>query len=166
MKAVIIETNVIAVANEMADHADSKCIVSCINSLEKTKMKQKIVIDSGMLIFEEYFRYAHRSGQPRVGDAFLKWLWDNQANSKRCERVNITPRDIDPDNFKEFPDDPALNKFDRSDRKFVAIACASNHHPKILNATDSDWYHFKTQLSNYGVFIKFLCPNLMKPKNR
>lgn len=166
MKAVIIETNVIAVANEMADHADSECIVSCINSLEKAKMKQKIVIDSGMLIFEEYFRYAHRSGQPRVGDAFIKWLWDNQANSKRCERVNITPRDNDPDNFIEFPDYPALNEFDRSDRKFVAVACASNHHPKILNATDSDWCHFKDHLSNYGVFIKFLCPNLMKPKNR
>jgi len=45
MKAVIIETNVIAVANEIADHAGSECILSCINSLEKAKMKQKIVID-------------------------------------------------------------------------------------------------------------------------
>jgi hypothetical protein len=161
MKAVVVETNVIAVANELADHADSACSLACIGALQTAHQKRKIVIDAGSLFFTEYFRYANRAGQPRLGDAFVKWLWDNQANIRRCERVTITPRDNEPDNFVEYPDDPELHGFDRADRKFVAVALASRRKPTILNAVDTDWWHFREQLSSHNITIHFLCPKMM-----
>lgn len=161
MKAIVVETNVIAVANEMADHADMACVGACINALETAQDKRKIVIDSGQILFSEYFRYANRAGQPGLGDAFVKWLWDNQANVRHCERVDITSLNNDPGNFAEFPDDPNLQGFDRSDRKFVAVALAGRRKPKIINAVDTDWWHYKDELRNYGITIQFLCPDLM-----
>ena len=161
MKSVVVDTNVIVVANEAADHADNNCIAECITALHKAQIKQRIVIDSGGLFFDEYFRYANRSGQPRSGDAFVKWLWDNQANLKRCERVSITIRDNNPNDFVEFPDDPALDGFDPSDKKFAAVALASRYNPDILNAVDTGWWDFKNQLRNHGISVKFLCRHLM-----
>lgn len=161
MKAVVVDTNVIAVVNQKADHVDQNCMLACINALQIAQQKKKILIDSGSLFFEEYFRYASRSGQPQLGDFFIKWLWDNQANNRRCERVNITPSDNDPDNFKEFPDDPELQGFHRDDRKFVAVAVASRRNPSILNAVDTDWWHFRKQLIRHNISVQFLCPQLM-----
>ncbi|MBI4825395.1 MAG: hypothetical protein HY807_03100 [Nitrospirae bacterium] len=162
MKAVVVDTNVIVVANQRSDHSDDACIVACIDALQKAREKQKVVIDSGGLFFDEYFRYANRSGQSLSGDVFVKWLWDNQANSKRCESVEITPCDTDTYDFKEFPNDPALTGFDPSDKKFVAVAFASKYKPKILNATDSGWWHFQSHLSQHGILVKFLCSHLMR----
>ncbi|HSW64502.1 MAG TPA: hypothetical protein VLH56_14535 [Dissulfurispiraceae bacterium] len=164
MKSVICETNVIAVANECATQAGPDCVTACIDALEEARRKNRVAIDAGMFFFEEYFRHARRSGQPGAGDAFVKWLWDNQANVKRCERVTITPLPDEPDCFTEFPDDPALRCFDRNDRKFVAVATASKHKPKILNASDTDWWHYREALQANGVKINFLCPELMSGK--
>jgi hypothetical protein len=166
MRAVVIDTNVIVVANEHAIHADDACELSCVKALEKARYKQRIVIDSGMLLFEEYFKYANRSGQPHVGDAFVKWLWVNQSNSKRCEQVRITPRANEPDNFAEFPQQIGLKFFDRSDRKFVAVARASKYHPSIINAVDTDWWIFRDQLKQIKVSVKFLCPQMMKLRKK
>jgi hypothetical protein len=63
-----------------------------------------------------------------------------------------------------FPEDESLSKFDLSDRKFVAVALVHPEHPPILNASDSDWSHFKTALAAYGVQVEFLCPELMIAK--
>lgn len=161
MKAVVVETNVIAVANEQAEQAGSNCVLSCIDALEKTRLSRMVVIDSGGRCFEEYFRYASRSGQPGVGDYFAKWLWERQAYRKHCERVDITSTVDDPEQFVEFPSDSDLARFDRSDRKFVAIARASRNNPVILNAADTDWWHHKEPLQRNGIKLQFLCPELM-----
>jgi len=161
MKAVVIETNVIAVANDRAEQAGYNCVLSCIDALEKTRLERIVVIDSGGRCFEEYFRYASRSGQPGVGDYFAKWLWERQAYRKHCECVDISPTTDDPEQFMEFPSDPDLTRFDRSDRKFVAIARASRNKPVILNATDSDWWHHKEPLQRNAIKLQFLCQELM-----
>jgi hypothetical protein len=65
------------------------------------------------------------------------------------------------EDYEEFPDDPELARFDRSDRKFVAVTLASRLDPDVLNATDTDWWHYRECLKKYGVRVVFLCPNLM-----
>jgi len=160
--AVVADTNVLIVANGKSEQASPDCVIAAITALETAKGQQVVVVDSGLRIFNEYFRYASLSGQPGLGDVFLKWLWNNQANSDRCEQVNITPLANDPDTFEEFPNDPDLAAFDLSDRKFVAVACASANNPTLLNATDTDWWDFRIPLSRNGLVINFLCPELMK----
>ncbi len=159
MKAVVVETNVIAVANELAEHAGPSCVIACLDALDAAR-RRIVVIDTSNLCFDEYFRYANRSGQPRAGDAFARWLWENQYGGN-CERVNITPKVNATDSFNEFPTDPALRDFDPSDRKFVAIAKASKNKPTILNAADTDWWNHRKSLKRNGIKIKFLCPELM-----
>ena len=165
MQAVVVDTNVMVIANGESGRAGPADILVCIDALEKARLKQIVSIDSGLRFFDEYFTYMNRSGQPGVGDAFAKWLFENQGNPQRCEQVDITPKPTDPADFEEFPNDPDLAGFDRSDRKFVAVAIASAYAPKVLNASDSDWWIFRSQLAKHGVAVNFLCPNLM-PKTR
>ncbi len=159
--AVVIDTNVLVVANRRNDQAGASCVLACVDALETAQKRQVVCIDSGRRCFDEYFRNAHRSGEPGLGDAFIKWLWERQANPRCCEKVDITPKPGDADNFVEFPDDPELSGFDRSDRKFVAVARGSQNQPTILNATDTDWWHFNSALGRHGIRVQFLCPELM-----
>jgi hypothetical protein len=59
-------------------------------------------------------------------------------------------------NYDAFPQDKDLEKFDLSDRKFVAVAITSAQNPEIVNAVDSDWKNHQTALEKY-VKLKFLC---------
>ena len=152
----------IAVANQMTEQAGPDCIIACLDALA-TARKSIVAVDAGGLCFEEYFRYANRSGQPGAGDAFVRWLWENHCHPN-CERVQITSKSGSANDFEEFPDDPDLSDFDPSDRKFVAIAKASSHNPTILNASDTDWWHHRKPLEKNGIKINFLCPELMKAR--
>ena len=161
MKAVVIETNILIAANQKTEQASPECVLACVSALEEAKQKRITLIDSGMRIFDEYRRHASFSGQPGLGDGFFKWLWVNQAHPKHCMRVDITPKDDDSEDFNEFPNDPELESFDRSDRKFVAVARASKHKTKVVNASDTDWWHHREALRRHGVEVLFLCPDLM-----
>ena len=120
-----------------------------------------VLVDADGLIFEEYSRYLSHSGQPGVGDAFFKWLWDNQAVEAHCRRVAITPAE-EPRRFLEFPDDARLTTFDLNDRKFVAVAMAAGSQPVVVNASDTDWWNARQVLTEYGIAIEFVCPELME----
>jgi len=162
MRAFVVDVNVAVVANGRKTHADFNCILACVNVLEKLYKHGMIVIDDGMLILNEYMSRLKMEGQPGMGDAFMKWVWENQAVIQRCERVKLTVRGDDPQDILEFPDDPELDGFDRSDRKYVAVALASEKNPLILNAVDTDWWHYREVLMQKGVRIDFLCPQHMR----
>lgn len=157
----IVDTNVPIVANRKTPQASPQCVLVCVKKLQEIMTPQQhiLVLDNKWLIITEYKNKLSPTGQPGVGDAFLKWVLTNQNNPSRCQLVEITP--TEDKNFKEFPEDESLLKFDLSDRKFVAVALVHPEHPPILNASDSDWSHFKTDLAAYGVQVIFLCPELM-----
>jgi hypothetical protein len=162
MKAYVVDTNVPVVANGVADHAPPDCVLSCLDCIEKVKKTGIVLLDTAQLILKEYMNNLSLSGQPGAGDAFLRWVWINQANPRHCEIVPITPNPFDENDFEEFPNDPNLHGFDPSDRKFVAVAISSGKNPQVLNAVDTDWWNFREALRNYGVRIKFLCPDMME----
>ena len=134
MSAFVIDTNVIAVANGFADHVDKGCVENCNDFLMDTYgNKSIIVIDNFNLIFEEYFRYANRSGKPNFGDTFVKWIFENQYNNTICEIVKVTPINDEKTNFDEIPVGVGLDNFDPSDKKFIAVAIGSEKSPEICN---------------------------------
>lgn len=161
--AVVLDTNVAVVANGDTSQAGPDCVLACIHALETARLRQRVMLDDHGLILDEYRKHLSLSGQPNVGDAFFKWLWDNQANPRHCRQVGITPTDRDGLGFEEFPDDSDLAAFDRDDRKFVAAAIASGESPPIVNASDTDWWLYEEVLRRHGVHIEFLCPELMRP---
>ena len=153
MAAVIIDTNVLVVANTeiredengklvafgMADHATPACIRTCQNRLKQIRDgSTKVVLDDSGRLTQEYRRYVRdprRSPpqQQRAGDLFWYWLMQNQWCEKKCTMVHITPLRGNGTEFDEFPNDAALKEFvkdgekfifDKDDRKFIAVAIA------------------------------------------
>ena len=60
-------------------------------------------------------------------------------------RVAVTPSKDDRRGYEELP----LNTFDRSDRKFLAVAVVAK--AVVLNATDSDWGTHEALMNRLGV---------------
>ena len=161
MTAYVVDVNVPIVANGQSDHADVNCISACVNALETIVNSGMIVLDNGRRILTEYQRYLNPTGQPGLGDAFMQWLWENQAVETRCEQVGIIAKDGCIEDYCEFPKDPDLQAFDPSDRKYVAVALASRNTPEVLNAVDPDWWQHRMALTRNGVNVRFLCPQHM-----
>ena len=159
---IVMDTNVAIVANGKADQAGSNCIRKCVERLLQMVEECRVLLDNRSLILDEYRKNLSPSGQPGPGDAFFKWLFDNQGNLEHCRKVGVN---LDPEReFEEFPVDPKLSSFDRSDRKFVAVVLASGTSPEVLNASDSDWWHHWPDLQHHGIEVVFLCPELMKTR--
>ena len=152
----MIDTNVAIVANGKTPQADSACELACVRALLEVRRTGIVVLDMGMQILSEYMKRLSMSGQPGPGDAFMKWVWQVQADSSHCELVGISGHEQR--GFVEFPDDRALEGFDRDDRKFVAVALTSSKNPSVLNAVDSGWWRYRDSLRRNGVAIRFLCP--------
>lgn len=161
MNPAIVDTNVLVVANGRTQQATPQCVLACIKSLNDIRDRGALVLDDAWRVIREYQQQASSTGEPGVGDAFLKWVLINLANPQRCELVHLLPRADQPDEFVDFPEDPALSGFDRADRKFVALNRACPGHPPIVNATDTDWWTFRDALQRHDVAIRFLCPELM-----
>ena len=164
MRAFVVDTNVPVVANGRTNQADPDCVIACIQALTEIREHGVIILDDALLILKEYMRNLSMSGQPGPGDFFMRWVWTIQAHPNHCQQVTITPRTDDLTNFIEFPNDPGLAGFDRSDRKFVAVALASGSTPDVLNAVDSDWADYFAALTRNGIRLKFLCPQQVFPR--
>lgn len=149
----VVDTNVAVVANQSVPQASAQCVITCVRHLREITQHHAIVLDSGWRILTEYKNNLSQSGQPGVGDAFCKWALTNWANPQRCEQVAITEIDESASwrGFVEFPDDLELQRFDPSDRKFVAVAVAQGETPPVLNAVDSDWWEHRITLTRHGI---------------
>lgn len=161
MTAVVVDTNVALTANGRAEQAGPDCQLACLNRLASVKRAGRVVLDRTGLILDEYLKQQPHGSPRGAGDAFLVWVNDNQANPAMCELVDITLLEDESRGFAEFPNDPDLGAFDPADRKFVAVVLASRDNPPVLNATDTDWHHFRDALRRNGVEVEFLCPDLM-----
>ena len=154
-----MDTNVAVVANGQHGQAGPSCRRNCVDALRRIQNDCLVLLDDKRLILDEYRKNLSPSGQPGLGDAFFKLLHDNQSNPEFCRTVAVNLH-LDR-GFEEFPADPRLSSFDDDDRKFVAVARASGTNPEVLNASDTDWWQYRQELSEHGVRVVFLCPELM-----
>lgn len=162
----VVDTNVAKTANlttqtELQSDVPDQCVFSCIEAIEHVVKKKGLVIDAGDEIFDEYRQQLTMSGQPGVGDKFMKWVHDNRWSLPDSQRVKITKNG---ESYDEFPEHQDLKNFDRSDRKFVAVSNAHSKKPTILQATDSKWWGWKDALNDVGITVRFLCPEYVKTK--
>jgi len=157
--AVVVDTNVAMVASRLTPDADERCVTACIKRLAAVREGGGLLLDDSGQILREYTRNLGHSGQPGAGHAFAKWAHDHQAIAGMVTCVPITPSaEGGWRRYEEFPDQHALQGFDKSDQKFVAVALASGTNPSILNAVDSDWWNHCEALAAAGVTVDFLCP--------
>ena len=153
---IVVDTNVLRVANGEHEQADPECELKCIVMLqEATKGKQTVLLDASNLIMEEYRTYRSFSGTP-AGNAFFKYLHDYQHSTKKVIHISIQETPDEDGGFANLP----ANTFDRDDRKFLAVAEAGNG--RVVNATDSDWSQHAAFIDSLGVCVCELCPQCLK----
>lgn len=155
-KPFVVDTNVAIVANQ-PDGAQLQCAAACAAALYQITKAGVLVMDEAGLIFAEYKNHLSFAGRPGAGDVFFKWLSDNRYKPDRVAQVALAEDRERPGEFAAFPMDAELAAFDRSDRKFVAVALSHPERPPILNATDDDWWNYKEALARQGVAIEFVC---------
>lgn len=163
----VLDTNVPKTANlatqpDFDSDVSDACVCTCIEAVEHiTNKRGLLILDTGDEIYNEYRKQLSMKGQPGMGDAFMKWVNDNRYNPEYCSQVTITTNG---DSYDEFPTHDGLNNFDRSDRKFVAVANSHEEKPPILQATDSKWWGWKDALAEVGIAVQFLCPEYVEAK--
>lgn len=156
MPAAVIDTNVLLVANGSHENVSPACQAECVRRLLAQQQSGVTVIDDAYAILLEY-QNKTKPNQPKgVGDAFLKWLLQNQGNAARVHRVTIT--ETAPETCLEFPDAALQSQFDAADRKFAAVAYAHSKKPPIWQAADCKWLDWWPTLQQNGVSVVFLCP--------
>lgn len=157
MAAAVIDTNVLLVANGSHQGASPACRAECVRRLLAQQQSGVTVIDDAYAIFSEYQNKTTPNQPKGVGDAFLKWLLQNQGNAARVHRITIT--ETEQDTYSEFPDAALQPQFDAADRKFAAVAYAHPERPPVWQAADCKWLAWWPVLQKNGVSVEFLCPD-------
>src|SRR5713101_8350348 len=121
MSVTVVDTNVVLVANRQHADVSQECIAICAQRLQKIMKDEKLALDNCFRILIEYQNKTTPKTGNRAGDAFVKWALQNNANPRRVDLVELS--DHATREYESFPDDPALEEFDRPDRIFVAVAC-------------------------------------------
>jgi len=169
MTPIVIDTNVLLIADGIAAQMSNACRLECLEKLAQIKLEQCVVLDNAWIILGEYHNKLSPNRSPAPGSAFLKWLLQVLTVSRHVSQVTITPRDHPANTmFEEFPDDSSLeNDFDPADRKFVAVANAHPEKPPILEAADSKWLGWESRLAAHGIRLEVLCrPELESIRKR
>jgi len=153
----VVDTNVATTANGANRDAPGACVVASGRALQDVMERGHVFLDAGGRIVAEYRSNLRARGQPGPGDAFFKWLLTEEWSTDRVTRVPITPIAREPENFEELPAPSRGPAYDRSDRKFLAVAAAHPERPPILQAFDSKWWGWQAELGKIGVRIHFVC---------
>ena len=167
MNAVIVDTNVIVIAND-TDNKRADCRDRCQDRLEQiSDQREKVIIDDSWRILGEYEDNANPNARKKgIGDVFVKTLLQNLKNPEICTMVSITSLTGNGTDFEEFPDDPALSNFDPDDRKFLAVALVYEsvyqQNATLLQASDSQWYGFQEELVRNGLEVEFICEEYIR----
>lgn len=154
MMRIVVDTNVPIVANGKRDRSKAPtpgCCLAAIEFLQGILKEGRVVVDSDGAIQSEYRKHLNPRGQPGVGDRFYLEVINSAPD--RVERAPLprNGRGV----YRDFPADPALKHFDRSDRKFAALA--RRERVPVANATDSDWLIHLAALQRNGIEVRFVC---------
>jgi hypothetical protein len=152
----VVDTNVPIVANGRSEPGHPRppsinCRIAAVRFLETILRSGTILIDLAGEIQAEYRTYLNAEGQPGVGDRFYQLVINSMPN--RIERIDLV-KGSDGE-YTDLPQQLILANFDRSDRKFAALAKRGG--AQVANATDSDWLIHIVTLKNNGIVVNFIC---------
>jgi len=158
MSAIVIDTNVLLIADGQGGHMSDDCRLECEARLMAVQAGDQTVLDDSWLILGEYQHKLDPNQSPTPGSAFIKWLLQRQGMAQHVSWVSITSTNADQTKFAEFPSDAGLESaFDPADRKFVAASNAHVEKPPILESADSKWLGWEANLAAHGIRLEILC---------
>jgi hypothetical protein len=105
----------------------------------RSDTSQRMVWDEAWAIYAEY---RHKLSDQDYG---LRVLAEKMATAR------FVPIELDDDGSAKVPEE--FRGFDRSDRKFLAVALADTHRSAIVNASDTDWLQIEREIHDEGVEV-------------
>lgn len=162
-KIEIVDTNVwVMLGNIPPDNEiERECVLACIQwgkRFNESGEEYKIAVDMKWKILTEY--------RNNIREGSLAQQYLNTLLSQPIMRLVFKPIQYD-DNDHAIIDvdlDTDDQKFDPSDKKFVAVALAFDDPPPIINATDTDWEKHKVPIEAAGITVHSLCPDYITDK--
>ncbi|WP_288496630.1 hypothetical protein [uncultured Stenotrophomonas sp.] len=154
---VVVDTNVLLVAEGKHPDVSEECVLACVSRLQKIMQAEIVVVDDGYRVLGEYQNKLNSRVGKGVGTVFLKWLLQRQANVNHVVQVNVN--EYEKDRYVEFPAPGIEANFDPPDRRFPAISNAHPAKPAILQAADCKWLRWWPELQEAGISVRFLCPD-------
>lgn len=164
MEDYIIDTNVLLLASAIdpgspfkdSDHVSEDHQQEVLNWLIEFRKdgQRKIVLDKSFKIWDEYHNKLTR------GRDFGALVMADKLQSARFVEIEF-------DVYGHARVPAYLEKIDRSDRKFVAVALKDLFEEglsSIVNAADSDWRECEEELNRAGITVKHLIKGLGKKK--
>jgi hypothetical protein len=145
----VVDTNVPLVVRFPTTHP--KDLADACEALLEAIIESGVVVstDADDEIIEEYFTMLHHSGQPTLGDAFAKWVFETRW-TQPDSIVDIHPEEQH--SYGVLDGDDA--DFDPSDRKFIAVAKVAG--ATIHEATDTKWLDWGPALARHAVTVAWV----------
>lgn len=157
MAEVVVDTNVLLVAEGKHPDVSEECVLACVSRLQKIMQGETVVVDDGYRVLGEYQNKLDARRGKGVGATFLKWLLQRQANPRHV--VQVAVNEYAKDRYTEFPVAALEAEFDPPDRRFPAVSNAHPAKPPILQAADCKWLRWWPDLQAAGIAVHFLCPD-------
>lgn len=159
MNPVVVDTNVLAVAEGLNENASTECRSACVRLAGQIASGAVVVaVDSpatGEMVFKEYLDRLSKSPLDGIGKKLVVSLYHRRFDPSVCQIVSTAPCDDDETDFDDVPH--ALRDFDRDDHKWIAVALASPQHTAVFQALDGEWWERRADLLANGVEVQFLC---------
>lgn len=159
---IVVDENVLIIANDLTRRslgleplcpdANEDCGISCAEALLSLIENGRVGLDDGSEVLDKYKSHCSFSGQPGVGDTFLRAVFERGYVESWAERVIIRENGA-----IRLPNSFLNCGFDNDDHVWVAIAHNSSEKAKILNAADSDYRIHAGDLSVLNLEIVELC---------
>lgn len=163
----IVDTNIPLKASDTtsADPLNAQCALACLKFVQSLMdSKDIVVLDANREILQEYRNNCKSHGQPTIASIFLDWICRQLTlrTNSQVEMVRLTV--LGDRQYLEFPQDPDLDGFDLSDRKFIALSNAHPEHPPVIEGSDCLWWGFRDTLASLGIRVIFVCEEYVRAK--
>ena len=166
MNKYIIDANVVLLSGTAVRNIPQDqllCAKRCNDFIKKfmENPESSLVLDAEGRILKEYRGAYTLGGEPNMATIFSEWV--HQHMPKNAEDF-ISLREIEKDQFENYPDSEKLKAFDPPDRKYIALAYYHKEKPPIVEASDSKWWGIKEELKQAGIEVYFIDENYIKEK--
>jgi hypothetical protein len=158
----VVDENVLIVANDLTrrsaglepecPEADDACGLRCADALVELTESGQVGLDEGTEVFDKYRSHCNFSGQPGIGDAFLRAVFERGYDPTWAKRVEVRN-----EHGLIIPEQLEQSGFDNDDYIWVAVSLNCGEPSTILNAVDSDYNIWRDLLKDLGVNVTELC---------
>jgi hypothetical protein len=159
---VVVDTNVLAVADGMHEGASPECVLACVQLARRVSDGQRLGVDSGDEILNEYLGTLRNGRTAGIGAKLAESLWRRRFDARVCHQIAISSIADPPGSYAEVP--VPLRDFDVDDQKFLAVALSEGGVPLVFQALDEEWWRRRADLIGNGIAVQFLCAvDLLSP---